>query len=397
MIDLRHQILIILVITVLILMIINHKLSKIKCHIQNNKSEIENIKPIFDKQVELLLNSISQQLLSNQNTVQKQIESLQKQLLQIIEINEKKSDNIQYVLNTTSNRIVDSNQKKINEIKSLIQEQFQDSLEKRLGESFKLVSNQLELVHRGLGEMQHLVTGVGDLKKLLSNVKIRGLWGETQLSNILNQVLTKSQYIENAQVDDLSTQRVEFAVKIPVPTADSKFIMLPIDAKFPLTEYHKLVALYESSDKSTIDKQLKILQSCIKKEAKNISDKYIKPPNTTDFAIMFLAIEGIYSEIIRAPDFLESIQRNFKVIIAGPTTLTALLSSIHIGLKAFTIEKKSNQVWSLLDSMKFEFKAFIGLLNKTKIKLDQASKAIDAAEYKSNKITNKLDNINMSD
>ena len=361
--------------------------------ILEQKSSLNNLNNFFDKQVNFLHNSISKQIENNHLNQQKQLDSMQKQLVQIAELNESKIENMRRSMEEKVNLMQENSQKKLDEIRMTVEEKLQSTLEKRLGESFKLVSNQLEMVHKGLGEMQNLATGVGDLKKVLTNVKTKGIWGEVQLGSILKQVLSEEQYSENAKIDPLSNQRVEYALKLPNKDDENTNTLLPIDAKLPMVEYHKLIKFYEEGDKLNIEKQIKILEIAVKKEAKSINEKYIKPPHSTDFAVMFLPVEGLYAEIVRIPGLLEKLQREYRVIITSPTTLTALLNSIQMGFKTLAIEKRSSEVWKLLDSVKHEFSNFVGILSKTKIKLDQASKAIGEAEYKGNVIKNKLQNV----
>jgi DNA recombination protein RmuC len=361
--------------------------------ILEQKSSLNHLNNFFDKQVNFLHNSISKQIENNHLNQQKQLDSMQKQLVQIAELNESKIENMRRSMEEKVNQMQENSQKKLDEIRVTVEEKLQSTLEKRLGESFKLVSNQLEMVHKGLGEMQNLATGVGDLKKVLTNVKTKGIWGEVQLGSILKQVLSEEQYTENAKIDPLSNQRVEYALKLPNKDDENTDTLLPIDAKLPMVEYHKLIEFYEEGDKLNIEKQIKILEITIKKEAKSINEKYIKPPHSTDFAVMFLPVEGLYAEVVRIPDLLEKLQREYRVIITSPTTLTALLNSIQMGFKTLAIEKRSSEVWKLLDTVKHEFSNFIGILSKTKVKLDQASKAIGEAEYKGNVIKNKLQNV----
>lgn len=359
-----------------------------------DKKTLQSLEGFFDKQIKFLYDCISQQIVANNGSFQKQLESIHKQLLQTTHLNESKIEGMRTTLEEKINQMLRSNHDQLENIRETVQEKLQSTLERRLGESFNIVSNQLEMVYKGIGEMKNLATDVGDLKKVLSNVKTRGVWGEVQLENILKQILSEEQYLKNAQTNELSRQRVEFAIKMPVKSENNNVVLMPIDAKFPLTEYHKLIDLYESSDRDSIAKQLKTLVASLKKEAKNINQKYINPPVTTDFAIMFLPIEGLYAELVRVPELLDTMQREYKVIVASPVTLTALLNTIQMGFKTFCIEKRSNEVWQLLNTIRFEFNNFIGLLNKTKIKLDQASKAIGDAEYKGNIINNKLQNVN---
>lgn len=383
--------------TVILTYIIINKNGKnseiLKDIILEQKSSLNQLNNFFDKQINFLHNSISKQIENNNLNQQKQLDSMKKQLVQIAELNENKIENMRRLIEEKVNQMQENSQKKLDEIRVTVEEKLQSTLEKRLGESFKLVNNQLEMVYKGLGEMQNLATGVGDLKKVLTNVKTKGIWGEIQLGSILKQVLSEEQYTKNAKIDPLSNQRVEYALKLPNKDDENSDTLLPIDAKLPMIEYHKLIKFYEDGDKSNIEKQIKMLEIVVEKEAKSINEKYIKPPHSTDFAVMFLPVEGLYAEIVRITGLIEKLQRKYRVIITSPTTLIALLNSIQMGFKTLAIEKRSSEVWKLLDAVKYEFSNFVGILSKTKIKLDQASKAIGEAEYKGNVIKNKLQNI----
>jgi len=357
------------------------------------KSSVESLNTLFDKQFNFLHNSITKQIECNHSTQQRQLDSMQKNLIQISELNENKIESMRRSMEEKINSMQNNNQKKLDEIRFVVEEKLQSTLEKRLGESFQLVNSQLEMVYKGLGEMQNLAIGVGDLKKVLTNVKMQGIWGEVQLGNLLKQIFSEEQYEKNAKIDPISNQRVDYVLKLPNKDKENSRTLLPIDAKLPLVDYHKLVEFYESSDKTNIEKQVKALSLSIQKEAKSISQKYIKPPFSTDFAVMFLPIEGLYAEVIRIPGLVEKLQREYRVIITSPTTLIALLNSVQIGFKTIAIEKRSNEVWKLLDIIKHEFSNFINILGKTKIKLDQVSKAIGEAESKGNIIKDRLQNV----
>lgn len=265
-----------------------------------------------------------------------------------------------------------STEQKLEKMRETVDEKLHKTLEERLGQSFKLVSDQLEAVQKGLGEMQTLATGVGDLKKVLSNVKTRGVLGEVQLANILEQILSPDQYVENVQTKVSSNDRVEFAVKLPGKSTE-KSIFLPIDAKFPQEDFIRLQDAYEVGDAVEVQNQTKNLLNSIRKSAKDIHDKYVDPPNTTDFAILFLPIEGLYAEVTRHPGLLEEIQRKYKVILTGPTTLSAILNSLQLGFKTLAIQKRSSEVWNVLNTVKKEFKTFGDVLEKTQNKLNAAS------------------------
>ena len=268
------------------------------------------------------------------------------------------------------------NQTQLNEMRKTVDEKLQNTLEKRLGESFKLVSERLEQVHKGLGEMQTLASGVGDLKKVLSNVKTRGILGEYQLETILEQILTPNQYEKNVKTKVGSQAHVEFAIKLPGQLSDES-VWLPIDAKFPLESYSLLQDAYQEGDINQINVLKKSLSKTIETFAKDISSKYIDPPNTTDFAIMFLPIEGLYAEVLRDPQLFENLQRNYSITIAGPTTLSALLNSLQMGFRTLAVQKRSSEVWKVLSSVKKEFGNFAEQLSKVNKQLDTARSSLD--------------------
>lgn len=299
---------------------------------------------------------------------------------------EKMRDTVEAKLKT----IQDDSSQKLEKIRETVDEKLHNTLEKRLGESFKIVSERLELVHKGLGEMQTLATGVGDLKKVLSNVKTRGVLGEFQLENILEQILTPEQYSRNQKTKDGSNAMVEFAVKLPGREDVSKAVWLPIDAKFPTEDYHALMDAYDRGDIAAIEEAKKLLANRIKLFAKDIRDKYLDPPNTTDFAIMFLPFEGLYAEVLRNTDLFEVLQREYKVVITGPTTLSAFLNSLQMGFRTLVIEKRSSEVWELLGAVKTEFGNFGAILEKTQKKLKEASNVIEQAGVRSRAIERKL-------
>ena len=273
--------------------------------------------------------------------------------------------------------LVKSTEEKLEKMRETVDEKLQSTLEKRLGESFKLVSDRLEIVHKGLGEMQSLAMGVGDLKKVLSNVKTRGTLGEIQLSRILDQILTKDQYDINVVTKHGSRDNVEFAIRLPGKDDSNEVIYLPMDSKFPLDVYHNLVDAYDTGDSKLIEEAYKKLETSIKKSAKDIRDKYIDPPYTTDFGIMFLPIEGLYAEVVKRTNLVEILQREYRINVTGPTTLAALLNSLQMGFKTLAIEKRSSEVWKVLGAVKTEFGKFEDVLKATQKKLTQASSDLD--------------------
>jgi len=271
----------------------------------------------------------------------------------------------------------DENAKKLDEMRATVDEKLQTTLEKRLGESFKQVSERLEQVHKGLGEMQTLATGVGDLKRVLSNVKTRGILGEIQLGNILEQIMAPEQFVRNVATKKGSRDVVEFAIKLPGKDVAGQEVYMPIDSKFPLDIYNQLQNAYDSGSAEAVALAIKELERSIKSNAKDIRDKYLDPPYTTDFAIMFLPIEGLYAEVIRNTSLMEVLQREYRVVITGPTTLAAILNSLQMGFRTLAIEKRTSEVWQILGAVKTEFSRFGEVLKKAQEKITKANEDID--------------------
>ncbi len=311
---------------------------------------------------------------------------------QMVLTTEKKLDSVRDTMETKIADLQKQNDAKLEEMRKTVDEKLHQTLETRLGESFKQVSERLEQVHKGLGEMQTLATGVGDLKKALSNVKIRGVLGEYQLENLLEQFLSPEQYAKNIPTRPGSNERVEFAICMPGNFKDAQTLWLPIDAKFPIEDYMKLVEAYESGNPSAIEDFKKQLINRVKLSAKDIHSKYIEPPYTTDFGIMFLPFEGLYAEVLRLGVF-ETIQRDYKVTITGPTTLSAFLNSLQMGFRTLAIQKRSSEVWEVLGAVKTEFGKFRDILEKTKKKLNEATDVIESAGVRSRAIERKLRNV----
>jgi DNA recombination protein RmuC len=298
---------------------------------------------------------------------------------QQIDLNKLATENIKTVEKTIENnlkRIREDNASQLNEMRKTVDEKLQTTLEKRLTESFKQVSERLEQVHKGLGEMQTIANGVGDLKRVLTNVKTRGVLGEYQLENILEQILTPDQYTKNVATKKGSQANVEFALKLPGKEAD-KVVWLPIDSKFPIEDYDRLLNAFDLGDKVGIEFAQNVLIKKIETFAKDISEKYIDPPHTTDFAIMFLPIESLYAEVLRHPGLFDTLQRKYKITITGPTTLSALLNSLQMGFRTLAVQKRSSEVWDILKAVKFEFKAFSGVLTKVHKQLTTATGTLD--------------------
>lgn len=322
-----------------------------------------------------------------------QLETFSGQLAKLIESNEKKLGELRTVVETKLTQIQTDNAAKLEEMRKTVDEKLQGTLEKRLGESFKQVSDRLEQVHKGLGEMQALATGVGDLKKVLTNVKTRGTWGEIQLGNLLEQVLTPEQYAQNVATKPGSTERVEFAIKLPGQDGDGNAVWLPIDAKFPKEDYERLMEAAERADAFGVEEAAKQLEARIKLDAKNIRDKYLDPPNTTDFGILFLPTEGLYAEVLRRPGLTEFLQREFRVVVTSPNTLWAYLNSLQMGFRTLAIQKRSSEVWTLLGAVKTEFGKFGNVIEKVQKKIQEAGNAIDSAASKTKTIQRKLKNV----
>ena len=297
------------------------------------------------------------------------------------------SDRLGEQLDKKLEKLTESTAANLEQIRQTVDEKLQSTLERRLGESFQQVSLRLEQVHRGLGEMQTLAGGVGDLKRILSNVKNRGIWGEMQLGVLLRDLLAPEQFAENVAVKQGSAERVEFAL----PGSKDETVWLPIDAKFPQEDFQRLLEAREQADTAAADIALKQLERRLKSEARDIQNKYLCPPQTTDFAIMYLPIEGLFAEAVNLPGLLDELQRTYRVCVAGPTTLAALLNSLQMGFKTLAIEKRTGEVWRTIAAVKQDFVTFSLLLDKTKKKLQEASGHIDAAARRSRVINKRLD------
>lgn len=323
-------------------------------------------------------------------TQNEQLKHSAERLAQLTQTNELRLEAVRATVEQRLDLLRNENAKKLDEMRATVDEKLQATLELRLGASFKQVSDRLEQVHKGLGEMQTLAAGVGDLKKVLSNVKSRGGWGEVQLGTLLAEMLTPAQYAQNVATRPGSRDRVEFAVKFPGRGEDGSPCWLPIDAKFPLEDYQRLQDAIEHADVAAVEVSRKALESFFKAEAKSIRDKYVEPPHTTDFAILFVPTEGLYAEAVSRPGLADTLQRDFRVMLAGPMNLAAMLNSLQLGFRTLAIEKRSTEVWRVLGAVKTEFGKFGEILAKTKEKLDQVGKTLDDAGRKSTTIARKL-------
>mgnify|MGYP005758379229 FL=1 len=315
---------------------------------------------------------------------------VQNRLESILKSNEDRLSRATQILDTGLTKLQTDNEKKLEQMRQTVDEKLNVSLEKRLAESFNIINNRLQSVYEGLGEMKQLATGVGDLKKVLTNVKTRGVWGEVSLNNLLEQMLSPDQFSSNVAIKD-NQERVDFAIFLP--GKDDQTILLPIDAKFPIEDYQRLVEASEAGNAIQLEQAKKGLEKRVKEEAKKISEKYISLPKTADFAVMYLALEGLYAEVLRMPGLAEELQREYKVVLCGPTTLSALLNSLQLGFKTLSIEKRSSEIWQLLGVFKQEFGKFVDLLAKTQKKLAEASSTIESATKKSRTIERKLKNV----
>ena len=322
-----------------------------------------------------------------------QLNDIMSRLNKMLENSSESMKNATMVLQNGLERLQNDNEKKLEQMRQTVDEKLNVSLERRLTESFKVINDRLQSVYEGLGEMKNLANGVGDLKKVLTNVKTRGIWGEVQLGNLLEQMMAPEQYDSQVVIKKGSAERVDYVIKLPGKTGEE--VLLPIDAKFPIEDYQRLVDASERGDQTEIDACLKALERRVKDEAKSIKEKYIDVPRTTDFAVMYLSIEGLYAEVLRRPGLAESLQRDYKINVCGPTTLASLLNSLQMGFRTLTIEKRSSEIWNLLGAVKQEFGKFVDLLAKTQKKLVEASNTIEFATKKSRTIERKLKNISI--
>ena len=323
-----------------------------------------------------LMNTLSQ-MGQSQSTL---LESMQRQVLLSTRNQEEKINDLRL-----------ENERQLTEMRRTVDNRLSESLDKKLDQSFAQVSERLESVYKGLGEMHSLASGVGDLKKVLTNVKTRGIWGEMQLGNLIRQTLAPGQYEENVAVVPGSQERVEFAVCLP--DKSGRMVYLPVDSKFPQEDYIRLTEASQNGDAAGAEAARKALSQRLRAEAKKISDKYIAPPNTTDFAIMFLPVEGLYAEALQTPELIETLQRDYRVVIAGPGTFSAMLNALQMGFRTMAIEKRSGEVWHLLGEIRNDFTRFAEMLENTRRRLDQAGESIDSAVSRSRSIQRKLSSL----
>lgn len=342
--------------------------------------------------------SIRNELKNNINFQVEQLKAFSRQLEIMTNSNNFRLDNVTAVVDKNLSKLTADNERKLEEMRVTVDEKLNATLQTRLNQSFELISKNLDAVQSGLGEMRSLATGVGDLKKVLTNVKMRGTMAEVQLSTLLKQVLATSQFDEQVVIKpgvNYKDNRVDFVIKLP--GKDNSEVYLPIDAKFPLEDYQRLVEVNDTNNEELKAKARKEFESTIKKEAQSIATKYIYPPLTTDFAIMYLALEGLYAEIIRTPGLMETLQEKYGILVCGPSTLCGLLNSLQLGFKTVAIEKRSSEIWALLRSFKKEFGTFVELLGKTQKQINTAGNTIEEATKRSQIVLKKLGTVDIDD
>ncbi len=335
------------------------------------------------------LESLATQIQLTLDSVKK---DMGERLTQMGQTAEQSAERIRNVLNEQLASIQKDNAEKLEQMRKTVDEKLHATLEERLGQSFKLVSERLELVQRGLGEMQSLASGVGDLKRVLTNVKTRGTWGEFQLEALIEQIFTRDQYEKNIATRPGAAERVEIAIRLP-GRADDQPVWLPIDAKFPIEDYQRLLDAHDQSDTAMVEEAAKALEVRIRGEAKKIKEKYIEPPYTTDFAVMYLPTEGLYAEVLRRTGLAESLQRDYRVVVTGPTNTAAMLNSLQMGFRTLAIEKRSSEVWALLGGVKTEFEKFGGVIAETEKKLQEAANKFQTVGVRTRAIQRRLQDV----
>lgn len=386
----------ILLVGFLLFKVSQHDNSRLRSALDSIEKNQVRLESMIREEQQKNLNAFSEALFSRLNDTananKNLLDAFAKQLSELTQVNEKKLDKLRDVVEAQLKHLQEDNSAKLERMRETVDEKLHSTLEKRLGESFNLVSERLEQVKEGLGEMKTLASGVGDLKKVLTNVKTRGTWGEIQLGNLLEQLLTAEQYDRNVITKKGSKDPVEFAVRLP-GKEDNAVVYLPIDAKFPKEDYERLQTAQEAGDIVQIEEAVKAIEARIKLEAKKIKDKYIDPPATTDFAIMYLPTEGLFAEVIRRDGLCDLLQREYRISVAGPTTISAMLNSLQLGFRTLAVEKRASEVWNLLGKVKTEFGKFGDVLAKTKEKLGQASKEIERAEVRTRAIERNLKDV----
>jgi DNA recombination protein RmuC len=333
------------------------------------------------------IDAFAQQLTLLQKTLS---DTLSVQLQSLGESNARRLGEVRATLDAQLQQLQQTNAAKLDEMRKTVDEKLQTTLDKRLGDSFKQVADRLEQVHKGLGEMQTLAQGVGDLQRVLTNVKSRGMFGEVQLEALLEQVLTSEQYAKQVETKPRSNQRVDFAIRFPGRSADGTPVWLPVDAKFPRDDYERLLDAQDRADPAAADIASRALESRIRTEAKSICESYLCPPHTTDFAILFLPVESLYAEVLRRPGLMDSLQRDYRVTLAGPTTLLAMLNSLHMGFRTLALEQQASEVWKVLGAVKTEFERYGSWVEKIREQVRKASDTLDTASTRTNQMRRAL-------
>ena len=350
----------------------------------------EEVSGSLDKTAQTLTTTVGQL----GNVQKQQLESVTAQVQALVETNQQRLEGLRATISEQLGEMREANEKKLEEMRRTVDEKLQGTLEKRLGESFKLVREQLDAVHKGLGEMQSLATGVGDLKNVLTNVKVRGTWAEYQLGAILEQVLTPEQFDRNVATHENSSERVEFAIRLPGRSDDpNDCVWLPIDSKFPQEDYIRLTEASESADAEAVAQSTRDLMRSVTQSAKTIAEKYLNPPHTTDFAVLYLPTEGLYAEVLRQPGMVSQLQQDYRVVVSGPTTIAALLNSLRLGFRSLAIEQQASEVWQVLAAVKTEFGKFGEVLDKVKKQLATASNTIDQTQTRTRAMARKLQKV----
>ncbi len=358
--------------------------AEVQSYSQQERTELAGSLQAFGEALQKSITSIA--TLSNE-----QLESFARQLGHLTAANEKKLDDIRLEIDAKLRQMSEDNARQLDRLRETVDEKLQNTLEKRLGESFKQVSERLEQVHQGLGDMRQLAAGVGDLKKVLTNVKSRGTWGEVQLGALLEEMLAPDQYLKNVKIQPGTNDFVEFAIRLPGQgDTQNDSVLIPVDAKFPIEDYSRLLDAQERADAQGADDAVRQLEASIKKAAKDISSKYLAPPATTDFGIMFLPSEGLYAEVIRRTALVQLLQREHHIVISGPSTFAAFLTSLQMGFRALAISKRSGEVWKVLGEVKNAFGRFGDSLEVIRKRLEQAAGSVDDAQKKTKTLANKL-------
>jgi len=368
---------------------IRDEMGRIRAEVAENSRETRyDVARELKEMQELLEKKVVEQVLEQRNN----FDSLSLRIGQMTQSSEERLEQVKKTVEDKLQQIREDNDKNIEAVRLTVDEKLQGTLERRLGESFRQVSERLEQVHQGLGDMRNLATGVGDLKKIFSNVKLRGTWGEVQLESLLSEILSPGQYEKNVRTNEQSNDVVEFAIRLP-GGGDGEEVWLPIDAKFPLEDYLRMTEAQEKGEGDKTQEASRALEARLKTAAKDVTTKYLHPPQTTDFGILYLPVEGLYAEIVRRPDLISILQREYRVVLAGPSTFAALLNSLQIGFRTMAIQKRTSEVWQILSTVKTEFGKFGGVLEGVRKKLEQATNTMDDALKRSRVIQRKLHHV----